>query len=981
MTKLGRNQPCLCGSGKKFKHCCSRIGDAGLANGPRTVIAKSSEAILKARRLHSAGHYAQAAVMCAEVLRASSNDPDALHLLAQIQEAIRSAIEGYSRKTDTGSIAALRHVRREVISLLRSLPIESLLSWQFSFLVDAHAGVRDSGLSTLSRDFDDEVIFRDIRAALHSPGDGARYSPTLLAAMLLGQNFEFPTPPDLARVPEWMRDRYCDFLLEMPGAFIRLEDAENYAEYLSGVVALFHRKCIGEHGLNEGPDERALAKLFVSRANFIQAYFNSQNLRRMYELRGDLISAELIAGGAFPLTAFTPRVRNGEKVRVGVFAQTLLPFTETYFTLSHFDFIDRERFDITLYAMRATGTAIEQRCIARADRFKVLAGGDPLADVAQIRADDLDILLIGTNMTAQANAATLLGAHRLARIQIASGSSPVTTGLRHMDIMLSAQWNEPNVDAQEHYSERLWLLPGSVNYYSYQYDEDPATLEFTRSGLGIPEKAIVFFSGANFYKIIPELSQVWTKVLAAIPDSVLLLMPFNRNWSASYDQQSFKDRIIGQLRAAGVDPRRLLIVDPLPARADMHRVLAIADVYLDAFPFAGACSLLDPILVGIPPVVHSGSVGRSNHGSALMRMVELEELICDTDEAYVSLAKELATDTSRRQKIAATLRALQNSEPPKYFDTALFARRVGDALGSIRDQYLARYETLAKASLATLRQELQNLADSVVGRNFELNTLTDIGIVTVLVEPYFRSRRDGRPLHMVDVGACHGVMAAPLLAGGWTATLFEPDPDARAILAQNVSKYGPRCCISGSAVSNLSAREIEFHKASTQGLSGLGASPFDSTAEIIKVPCVRLADFYAENAVVDVDFLKVDAEGFDFDVLDSHDFSLRLPRLVLVEYGTRFPRQSLDNINQAIARMAREGYGAISFNYNDDGNFNKKKWKYRLTEAFIDLPIPDLGRLMFGNILFYRSEDRDFLLTLYSLLENCRPRTEVWSQN
>ena len=44
----------------------------------------------------------------------------------------------------------------------------------------------------------------------------------------------------------------------------------------------------------------------------------------------------------------------------------------------------------------------------------------------------------------------------------------------------------------------------------------------------------------------------------------------------------------------------------------------------------------------------------------------------------------------------------------------------------------------------------------------------------------------------------------------------------------------------------------------------------------------------------------------------------------------------------------------------------------------MDEPIPDLGRSVFGNILFYRSDDIDFMLTMFAFLDTCRWPKEVW---
>lgn len=179
-------------------------------------------------------------------------------------------------------------------------------------------------------------------------------------------------------------------------------------------------------------------------------------------------------------------------------------------------------------------------------------------------------------------------------------------------------------------------MPGSINYYACQHDRDPPTIEVSRGPLGIPTEALVFFSGANFFKILPEQSGTWAQILTAVPGSILLLMPFNPNWGSSYQRQPFLNRIQRQLRAHGVALERLRIIDTMPARADVHRVIGLADIYLDAYPFAGACSMLDSILACVPAIVRRGRVGRSNHGAALMHMVGVDELTCDSEADYVA---------------------------------------------------------------------------------------------------------------------------------------------------------------------------------------------------------------------------------------------------------------------------------------------------------------------------------------------------------
>ena len=770
-----------------------------------------------------------------------------------------------------------------------------------------------------------------------------------------------------------MREKYCQYLLESPQVFQRVGDADAYGHHLHKAIEMIHGECLFEHSIKPTDEARELVHIAALRMSFIQAYFTPQNLRSMMKLRGDLIAAALFFVGAPILRACVPGKRVDGKIRLGIFTVSLGLHPDAQFTIAHFDHLDRTRFHITLYVLAPNGGPMERHGIARADQFIVLPAGDVLKQAERIRADDLDLLLFGTNLSAVTNEATLLGGMRLARSQIASVCSPTTTGLRHIDVVLSAEENEPAPDADKHYTETLWRMPGSINVYSYRYDTEPVTIDFSRAILKISDDTIVFFSGANFFKIIPELSLSWAKILERVPNSILVLMPFNPNWASHYQRLPFVTRIKQQFSELGVDTARLHFVKPVASRADVHKVLSIADIYLDAYPFSGACSMLDPIIVGIPPVVRNGSVARSIHGAALMRMAGTEELICLSDESYINTASELATQPARRLRIRETFERLNATQPPPYLDTRDFSARVGAALIGIHSQYLERMRAFEADDEAGQVRKLNALADSLVGRNIEIAAISDIGTIYCLIKPYFRSKQGDRPLHMVDVGACFGQMADPLLADGWTADLFEPDPGPGPHLEKAVAKYGSRCRVFATAISNNALGEVEFHQ-SQNGLSGLGESPFESTKAILKVPCTRLDDFYVKHQVNFVDFLKIDAEGYDFDVLETHDFGVIRPSIVMVEYGTHFERESLLVLNQAIDRMSAAGYGSVLLNYDDDGHFEKGKFIYRLTQMLLGQPMPDLGRAAIGNVLFYLKGDSDFLLTLYALLDSCRPR-------
>jgi tetratricopeptide (TPR) repeat protein len=85
VNKIGRNDPCPCGSGKKYKQCCEQTGVAAIQSAPQTAQNLSpQQALQSAMAQHQAGNLVQAELLYTQVLRAQPKQADALHLLGLI---------------------------------------------------------------------------------------------------------------------------------------------------------------------------------------------------------------------------------------------------------------------------------------------------------------------------------------------------------------------------------------------------------------------------------------------------------------------------------------------------------------------------------------------------------------------------------------------------------------------------------------------------------------------------------------------------------------------------------------------------------------------------------------------------------------------------------------------------------------------------------------------------------------------------------
>lgn len=372
---------------------------------------------------------------------------------------------------------------------------------------------------------------------------------------------------------------------------------------------------------------------------------------------------------------------------MGVLAAYFLPGSETFAYLPVYEYITRD-FEVILYSLNQTGHQLEQYCQSCANSFKLLPQ-DLAEQVNIIRADDLDILFIATNVTAVMNQICLLSMHRLARIQVTSGGSVVTTGMRHVDYYISGTLTDPSPMAQEQYQEKLVKLEGTAHCFSYGNEQENATVKLDRESLGISEETVIFISGANYFKGIPELIDTWAKIIFAVPKSVLVLLPFGPNWSNTYPKKAFVNHLNKVFSKHGIPSDRLIVLDPqpIPNRQEVKAYFGIADVYLDSYPFAGTTSLVEPLQVNLPVIARRGNSFRSAMGAAMIQALDVPDLVADSEESYIQLAVALGTDPELRQQKSAQIKEKMQGNP-SFLDSRSYSAKIGGLFQELFSKYL-----------------------------------------------------------------------------------------------------------------------------------------------------------------------------------------------------------------------------------------------------------------------------------------------------
>ncbi len=138
---------------------------------------------------------------------------------------------------------------------------------------------------------------------------------------------------------------------------------------------------------------------------------------------------------------------------------------------------------------------------------------------------------------------------------------------------------------------------------------------------------------------------------------------------------------------------------------------------------------------------------------------------------------------------------------------------------------------------------------------------------------------------MLDVGACFGNTAIPFAERGWHVKAFEPDPDNRSVLEANLARNpaGKRVSVAEAAVADEPGQLALYSSPVSAGVSSL--RPFmDSHAERASVPVTTLRDFCVSNGITSVDYLKIDVEGFEREVLNGYDWEASRPTVIVLEF-------------------------------------------------------------------------------------------------
>jgi predicted O-linked N-acetylglucosamine transferase (SPINDLY family) len=181
---------------------------------------------------------------------------------------------------------------------------------------------------------------------------------------------------------------------------------------------------------------------------------------------------------------------------------------------------------------------------------------------------------------------------------------------------------------------------------------------FSKKECGLPENYFIFCSFNNHYKYNPHVLNLWAKILSQVGQSVLWI---------PYHNEQFSKNIAAEFESRGINRDRLVFATQLELMADHLARYALADLFLDCYPYSAQTTALDSLKTGVPLLTLQGKSLCSRMASSIL--------------SAINLASNPAKLANIKQKV------LDNRFTTTLFNTRLYTKHIEVAYKKIMERH------------------------------------------------------------------------------------------------------------------------------------------------------------------------------------------------------------------------------------------------------------------------------------------------------
>lgn len=350
------------------------------------------------------------------------------------------------------------------------------------------------------------------------------------------------------------------------------------------------------------------------------------------------------------------------RLRVGYLSPDFRRHPVTALFLPLIERHDPQAVEIFCYHNFPGADAVTERVCRASHHWRQVASLADAELARQIEADGIDILADLSGHTSYQRLLAL--ARRPAPLQVSWLGYFASTGVEAIDYFVTDRHSSP---------------PGQDRYFTEKLVRLPDTRFCFQPTLAMPEAneppsgasgRVTFGCCNNLAKVGPRVLALWSKILAAVPGSLLYLQAGALNDSAN------RERFLSHAVRCGIPADRLELRPFVPIEQAALAYHAI-DIALDPFPFCGGMTSFEALWMGIPVVTFEQELVAGRQTASMLANLGLGDLVALDESAYVDIACALARDSARLAELRRTLRSRFLASP--LADYAKFTRALESA--------------------------------------------------------------------------------------------------------------------------------------------------------------------------------------------------------------------------------------------------------------------------------------------------------------
>ena len=357
--------------------------------------------------------------------------------------------------------------------------------------------------------------------------------------------------------------------------------------------------------------------------------------------------------------------KKNKKIKIGILSSDIKnAHSVTYFLKTILLNYDKEKFEIILFLNQIQEDITSNEISSLVDKVINVGKLDDIKAFNTIREFNLEIMIDIMGYTSR-NRIELLK-NRIAKKQAIWMGYCNTTGIKNMDYIIT----DPNLiyeNEKNLYSEEVIYLPEIWNCHSgfnFKRKENPPPM--------IKNNFITFGSFNNPAKMNETVIDCWSNILKNIKNSKLIIKCANKKRKLDRIKKLFKERNV--LDSVIFYTR----IDKVEDHLNLYKEI---DIALDTFPYNGVTTSFEAIWMGVPVLTKAGYNFNSRCGESINKNLNMEYLIAQNEEEYVSKAVELNTDLDKYYEIRKEI--FKNSENSPLFNRDAFTKNFFKAIENI----------------------------------------------------------------------------------------------------------------------------------------------------------------------------------------------------------------------------------------------------------------------------------------------------------